>query len=92
MELHSSGQIPNTMVLYYTPSKYRVGKFRPCESEIKIEWTPILDRPPGPGLNGVEDCFYYFIVFMYFILCANFSEVYRNKLSAESGTKYDLDL
>jgi hypothetical protein len=34
-----------------TPSKYGGGKFRPHESEVKTEQTPVFDCPPGPRLN-----------------------------------------
>jgi hypothetical protein len=50
---------------------------------------PILDGPPGPRFKASKRLK---IVSVILILSANFSEVYRNKLPAESGTMYDLDM
>jgi hypothetical protein len=48
LTLHRSWKIPETVALYYTPSKYGRGKFRPGKCEVKHWVDPVLDSPPGP--------------------------------------------
>jgi hypothetical protein len=49
--LHCSGRIPKATPLYYTSARYCGGEFTPRESEVKTEWTPVVNRLPGPRLT-----------------------------------------
>jgi hypothetical protein len=48
---HRSGQISKNAAFYYTHAKYRRGKLKPRESEVKTEWTPVVKGLPRPQLN-----------------------------------------
>jgi hypothetical protein len=48
---HCSGQIPKTIVLYYTCVNTGRGEFTPRESEVKTQRTPIVYRLPRCRLN-----------------------------------------
>ncbi len=44
---HHSGQISETVAVYYTPANTRGAKFRPGKWKVKTEIIPAFDSPPG---------------------------------------------